>query len=310
MNTSHWQHELVDRLAERIPAGYDAGGEPAAEPTALAGLALAAHGRLDAAQQASLWLAKMQARTGSVGVTPAQPTPCWPTSVAMLLWKCLDAASTSPQFADSIDRAVHWTLQQRGKTLPRNPQFGHDSTLVGWSWAANTHSWIEPTAMFVLALKAVGQSPHDRTREAVRLLIDRLLPNGGCNYGNTIVLGQTLLAHLQPTGLAMMALAGEGYDDPRIERSLNYLRRQLSAETATASLCYGLLGLAAHGRTPTNRDDLLQNAYIRVRDQDASPYKLALIALAATQRYPFRADAADNRKAVTLQSPGSSWATV
>ena len=37
-----------------------------------------------------------------------------------------------------------------------NEQLGHDSTLIGWPWVEGTHSWIEPTAWAVLALKSVG----------------------------------------------------------------------------------------------------------------------------------------------------------
>src|SRR2546428_787916 len=82
------------------------------------------------------------------------------------------------------------------------------------------------TAMHVLALKAAGHRDHPRTREAVRLLIDRLLPGGGCNYGNTIVLGQELRPQLQPTGLAMLALAGETDPDGRVAMSLAYLKSE------------------------------------------------------------------------------------
>jgi hypothetical protein len=158
---------------------------------------------------------------------------------------------------------------------------GHNTTLVGWPWIEETHSWIEPTAMHVLALKAVGQSGHPRTREAVRLLIDRLLPAGGCNYGNTVVMDQVLRPHLQPTGLAMLALAGESVRDGRIEKSLDYLTAELSPRTASGSLCYGLLGLAAHGCLPADASRWLEMTFRRTVARDASPYRLALVALAA-----------------------------
>jgi hypothetical protein len=286
VNHPDWQHKLVNRLAGLVPAAYSHGGEPASEPTAWAGLALLAHGRRNAAIKAARWLADQQADDGSIGVTSSRPAPSWPTSLAVLLWRAVDIETDSPQFADRIARGLKWSLAQQGETLPRNSLFGHDSTLVGWSWAPRTHSWLEPTAMFVLALKAVGQSQHPRTREAVRLLIDRQLPAGGCNYGNTIVLGQSLLPHVQPTGLAMMALAGEGYDDPRTAYSLSYLRREISAEMATASLCYGLMGLAAHDRRTPNDEGRLQHAWTRVDTHDRSPYKLALIAAAAAEELP------------------------
>jgi hypothetical protein len=284
MNQREWKGELASRLAAHVPAGYDDSAEPANEPTALVGLALLANGRIEAAQQAADWLAKCQARDGSLGVLLRQQTPCWPTAWAMLLWQSLARDTTGDRYRKPLEQAVQWSLAAGGKPAPRKAQFGHDSTLVGWSWAANTHSWLEPTAMFVIALKSAGYADHARTREGVRLIVDRQLPAGGCNYGNTIVLGQELLPHVQPTGLAMIALAGEEIIDPRIERSLEYLQRELSANTATASLCYGLLGLAAHGRAPAAREAWLQRAYARVGAQGGSPYKLALVALAAAER--------------------------
>jgi hypothetical protein len=283
----NWTRDLIDRLAAVVPGGYHAGGEPTTEPTALAGLALIAHRRSDLARVAADWLARQQAAVGSIGVSLYHPTPCWPTGLAILLWHATDSAFGADNFDTAINRAVQWTLAERGKTQKRGEMIQHDSTLVGWSWAANTHSWIEPTAMFVLALKAAGHDDHPRTREAVRLLSDRLLPAGGCNYGNTILLGQTLLPHVQPTGLAMMALAGELNQDRRVELSLQFLRRELRRDTTTASLCYGLLGLAAHNRWPAERHAWLENAYRLCIENDGSCYKLSLLALAAADHYPF-----------------------
>jgi hypothetical protein len=280
-----WTLDLIDRLERLVPGGYADVGEPMTEPTALAGIALVAHGRLRLAQFAATWLANQQANDGSIGVSPTRPTPCWPTSLAILFWRSIQSATGTDLCDGSMERAVQWALAQRGRTQERGPSTQHDSTLVGWSWAANTHSWIEPTAMFVWALKAAGRSDHPRTREAVRLIANRLLPAGGCNYGNTIVLGQTLLPHVQPTGLAMMALAGEE-PVPQVELSLAYLERELGAETTIASLCYGLLGLAAHDRMPADRLAWLEHAYHHSLER-VSCYKLALLALAAADAYPF-----------------------
>jgi hypothetical protein len=278
-----WRAELLERLAECTPGGYHARGELASEPTALAGLALHAGGNEAAAMRAADWLVERQTANGAVGVLESQSTPCWPTSLAILLWHRLDAE----QYRGPIEHAVASTLAEQGETHQQRDYIGHDTTLVGWSWAADTHSWLEPTAMFVMALKAVAQSEHPRTREAVRLLVDRLLPHGGCNYGNTIVLGQALLPHVQPTGIVMMALADESIADPRLTKSLDYLQRELSAETTTASQCYGLLGLAAHRQGPEQRHNWLHDKYSAMSERDASCYKLALIALASNDDYPF-----------------------
>ena len=281
-----WTTDLLDLLASEIPCGYHSDGPAASEPTALAGLAMLAHGRQGGAHAAADWLVRLRSGDGSVGVTESQAEPRWPTSLAILLWRAIDRSAESIVYSESIDQAVRWSLADHGLPAPREDTIGHDTTLIGWSWAANTHSWLEPTALFTLALKGIGLGRHPRTREAVRLLFDRLLPNGGCNYGNTMVLGQQMIPHIQPTGLVMLALAGESSDDPRMERSLNYLEQELGAKTSTASLCYGLLGLAAHGRPESSRDEWLSSAFSRVLSQGGSHHKLALIALASAETNP------------------------
>jgi hypothetical protein len=273
--------ENLQCLANLTDWGYHHDGPSAAEPAALASLALACHEKHAAAQLPAQWLAEIQAPDGSVGVNATQQTPAWPTSLAILAWNHLAAATGKDEYAEATAKALRWSLESRGTTGVQQAHVGHDTMLNGWSWAANTHAWMEPTCMFVIALKAVGQTRHERTREAVRLLIDRLLPKGGCNYGNTIVLGQALLPHVQPTGLAMLALAGETASDPRIGKSLDYLEQQLTADTSTSSLCYGLLGLTAHGRQPAQASAWLKDAADRLSERGASCYKRALIALAA-----------------------------
>jgi hypothetical protein len=115
----------------------------------------------------------------------------------------------------------------------------------------------------------------------VILLLNRLLSHGGCNYGNTSVLGQELVPHLEPTGLAMIALAGERDPSGRVEQSLDYLEANLSPQTTAASLAYAVLGLAAHGRTPSDLNARLATAAGQTVRRGASPPRRALLALAA-----------------------------
>ena len=157
---------------------------------------------------------------------PTRPHPVgpllrqsWPGRLPIATRRAKACATSAP-----ISRGIDWLVETRGVALERTEQLGHDSTLIGWPWVEGTHSWIEPTAWAVLALKSAGLSQHPRTREAIRLLIDRLLPDGGCNFGNTVVLGQQLLPHLQSSGICLLALAGERVDDPRIEPHLRISR--------------------------------------------------------------------------------------
>jgi hypothetical protein len=113
------------------------------------------------------------------------------------------------------------------------------------------------------------------------MLIDRQLPGGGCNYGNTRVLGQLLRPHVQPTGIALLALAGEPDEGGRIARSVAWLRRSLGPQTTAASLAWGLIGLNAHSVQTPEAEGLLKNASDRVMRRDRSHHKLALLALAA-----------------------------
>ncbi|MBI2823563.1 MAG: hypothetical protein HYX69_02595 [Planctomycetia bacterium] len=283
--------QALDFLDGQTAWSYHPGSAPASEPTAWAALALAAYGRQAAAQRARDGLAAAQTSSGAVGVRRDGASPGWPTPLAILAWNLVsptrdglgsDAASSEPtdrEHAAASGRAVQWLLSIRGNTSGRPPYTGHDTTLAGWPWVEGTHSWIEPTALSVLALKAVGQGDHPRTQEAERLLLDRLLAGGGCNYGNTVVLGQELLPHVQPTGLALLALVGSKDPSGRVERSLAWLEGSLSSATAPASLAYGLMGLAAYDRWPVDADAWLAAAAARSL-AGGSSLELALVALA------------------------------
>lgn len=281
-----WLNDTLDMLTTADGWCYQSGAEVASEPTALAALALAGHGRTAASHAACRWLVEHQNDDGSVGVTASQNEPTWPTGLAVLAWTAADRPTSSAtvepgRYAANVQRAVEWILTHEGHTLPQAECTGHDTTLRGWPWVEGTHSWIEPTATNLLALRSTGHCDHPRAREAVVLLLNRLLSQGGCNYGNTSVLGQDLVPHLEPTGLAMIALAGERDPSGRVERSLEYLEVNLSPRTTAASLAYAVLGLAAHGRTPSDLDARLSTAAEQTLRRGASPPRRALLALAA-----------------------------
>jgi hypothetical protein len=175
-------------------------------------------------------------------------------------------------------------LSFKGRPIPRSPEIGHDTTIEAWPWVEGTHPWVEPTAINLLALKASGHAQHIRSRDAVRMLCDRAVPSGGWNCGSREVLGMALLAHVQPTGLALAALGGEESAAAKIASAVGYLRRTLSASVATASLCYALIGLAAQGQEPREAAAWLEAAADRTFAQGGPPYQLALLALAASGR--------------------------
>lgn len=267
---------LLDQLQHLTPGGYAPGAPPAAEPTAWSAMALAGAGRNDHADRAARWLAELQNRDGSVPAVDSRDGPFWTTSLAIMAWLRCDPA----RYEQPTQAAIDWLLETEGTKIGYSPHIGHNTKLVGWSWNPATHSWLEPTAFAVLALRQAGLADHSRTREAVELLLDRLLPGGGCNYGNTKVLDQPLLPHLQPSGIVLWALAGESVDDPRIERSLEYIEQQLHYPAGCSSLAYALLGLGAWGRRPPHAEQLIADLLARPHTQN-NPHKLALLSLAS-----------------------------
>lgn len=270
-----WKDELFDRLATAAVGGYHVGAIEGAEPTAYAAMALARADRMKAAIKAADFLAKLQLPDGSVPVQPRTTWPGWPTSLAILAWRAVDAK----KHFTHIFNGEQWLLSVIGKPVPVSDEVGHDVTLIAWPWAEDTHSWLEPTTFAVLALRALGESEHPRTIEGIKVMLDRLLPDGGCNYGNTIVLGQLLRPHVHPSGIVATGLAKQADFAGRLSRTLDYLEAEGMVK-ANNTLCWAMIGLAAHGRRPENADELLEASYKRVIAKDPSTQRLALLALA------------------------------
>ncbi len=274
-----WLDDTLDDLGSQPAWGYQRARRASTEPTALAAMALASHGRFDAAAPLLATLLAQQQADGSLGVGPGEPFPRWPTSQAIVAWT---TATAEPQrYADAVGKALDCMQAIRGLALEQTEEMGHNMSLVGWPWVEGTHSWSEPTAWQVLALEANGRADDQRAREGVRLLIDRLLPGGGSNYGNTVVLGQALRPHLHPTGCVLMALAGKSDSAGKVRRSGEYLLEHLGPTTPSASLSYSILGLAAQGVFPPDAAVWLEAAHARTVARGAAPLQLALLALAA-----------------------------
>jgi hypothetical protein len=137
-----WIDDALERLAATPVCDYVAPLENgstvgATEPTALAALALAMHGRVEPGGTAADWLVAQQETLGCLGVRPGEPTPRWPTSLAVLAWQAIDAE----RFHKPLAAAVQWALSVEGERL-QSEHTSHDSMLAGWPWVDGTHSWV------------------------------------------------------------------------------------------------------------------------------------------------------------------------
>lgn len=190
-------------------------------------------------------LAGSQLEDGRVSVTPSGPESYWPTPVAILAWH------GSANYAEQRSRAIKFLLRTSGKHWAKvdGSPLAHDTSIEGWSWTQDAHSWVEPTSLAIIALRISGHGEHARVREGVRLLMDRQLPAGGWNYGNTMVYGTELYPQPDCSGLALSALEG-CVPRSEVEKSLKYLISQVTRVRTPLSLGWGILGLGAWGRKP------------------------------------------------------------
>lgn len=290
-----WRSACVaDLLRWRRSAawGYRAaasGGSLAAEPTALAALALHTLGVSYAplVAEALTWLAEQQHADGSVGVTEKLDQPAWTTALALLAWRQAGGVN-DPAIRAAIRSAEHWLLDMRGEQIdPRATGFAYDTTLIGWPWVGGTNSWLEPTAYALLALRSADSStPSARARcdAGRRLILNRAVPTGGWNYGNPQAFGNGLRAFADTTGLALCALAG-GAHDPVIDNALDFLHDELPQVRAPLSLGWGLLGLQAWNAAPPEFENWLAEAATSLQEPERHPLHAAMLLLAGAPHF-------------------------
>jgi hypothetical protein len=281
------RHELLKRRLGLAAWGYQAGGSPSIEPTALASLGVLASGDarslpgdLQACRAAADWMAAIQRADGALPVSQDLASPGWATGYALLLWSALSG------YEAATNRAFAWLLGVTGKTLPRSDVsdavIGRYSSAAGWPWVDGTHSWLEPTALAVLALCQSGRRHHPRVAAGIELILDRALAEGGWNYGNRRVFGRDLRPQPGPTGLALLALAAFGDRSPAVARALEYLLVTLPRVKAAVSLGWGVLGLRAHRASPPAVEDWLAAAAPICAGRSDATTGLALLLLASS----------------------------
>jgi uncharacterized protein (DUF362 family) len=276
--------------------GYAPGQPPHPEPTCLALLALAADRERHAAalSAGAQWLARGVGPDGAYRPDGGRYEAAWPTALVLFTRAELGHA---PAELEAGARAL---LALRGRTIDSRGEEDVndiDGGLIGWPWAEGNFSWVEPTAWACLALARLGQGGHPRVREGRQLLLDRVLPDGGVNYGNRRIFGVSLDPIPTPTSLALLAL--QGLDDERVVKCIDYLCAAASAADDSEHLGWAVLALDAF-RPPEAASELLKTLQGRIaaahEARRATPYvrpapvRLALEALAldAAQRNPFR----------------------
>lgn len=247
---------LMREVRRASQVGYRSESIGSAEPSALAAIGLSRINP-DGARTLRRFLETLQRRDGSVGSTRSDQSPGWPTAYAMRAWA---SAGDDAPFLGAIERAARWLIDARGETFEPKPHvYDHDTRIPGWAWVSGTHSWVEPTALAVLALRSCGYESHARVRDGIALLLDRQIESGGWNYGNNRVLGAELHAFPATTGIALCALRGSASRE-RVAPSLTFLVESSKEPTSVYSAAWTLLGLDAWNAPLPDRDAFVARA--------------------------------------------------
>jgi uncharacterized protein (DUF362 family) len=275
--------------------GYGAGQPIHLEPTCLAILALQANGATHQAliDSALTALDSQADASGLYHLDRGRPEAIWPTSLVIATRAALGQG-------DAVERSARALLEVRGRTIKGDPEVQNmmdiDQEKVGWPWAKGTFAWAEPTAWAILALRATGHGAHPRVIEGVRLLFDRAFTTGGINYGNKLVLGSMTEPIPGPTAIMLLAL--QGHDEPRVAAARHYLADVVAPMTDLEHLGWAKLALAAHAHDPKiaavlpKLDEQIRSAYA-AQTADGRPvsvprHALTVLALATDRFHPFR----------------------
>lgn len=261
--------------------GYALGHPSCVEATAAATLALRdVPGTGGARDRAVRWLTTAQHRDGGWGYSIEDPESGWETAWAVLA--LADAPDGTP-----ASRGATWLLALKPQAVEdamlaeAQKKTAIDISLNGWPWLPGQASWVEPTALSLLALSVSPKSgaPVARLDEAVRYLADRRCSAGGWNFGNPVMLGAHLPPRPHPTAWALMALA-KLQREAILPEDVKALRTEMASDGGALALGLGSLAL----RTLDENDDEAVASLTALQTADGgwneNPYHTAIALMA------------------------------
>jgi len=270
--------------------GYGLHRRSMTEPTSAVLLAMAELLERPAVAAGRAWLQRAQHRDGGWGLDPEDPDSSWPTA-----WAVLTLARWDPA-APEVIRGVRWLLQAPAIRLQTDELTAEvyrslriDPSLRGWPWRPGEASWVEPTALTLLALHAASATAEhgERIAEAIRYLSDRRCQGGGWNFGNPFMLGAYLPPRPHPTAWALLALHILAPPAIRPE-DIEALRVEMHRDGGAMALALGIMALEAIGVEDREARERLTAMQRPDGSWEENPYTTALAWMALHGGWPWR----------------------
>jgi len=301
---AHFYRQRLANLAHADGGwGYGPGQSIRLEPSCLALLALTQDDAFkDVVDQGLQAVRKGRTPEGAYRLPGDREEAVWPTALVLFLHSQLCPAD--PETQRLAGRVLAWQGCNNHSEKPTDEVHDIDLKLVGWPWAENNFSWVEPTAWACLALGHAGFSGHGRVQEGIRLLLDRAFDDGGVNYGNRQVLGRRTEPIPGPTAIMLLAVQGHG-KEPRVAASVAYLLRQALASQDLEHLSWARLALDCYreqpgveAALPALDERIHSSAAARDETSSLSPAVIreVLTVLALGARNPFRLDGKESQR--------------
>ncbi|MEA3338253.1 MAG: prenyltransferase/squalene oxidase repeat-containing protein [Chloroflexota bacterium] len=267
--------------------GYAIAQDSSVEATAAVVIATSDDPKMPEARVRALdWLDAAQHRDGGWGISADDQQSGWQTAWGLL------AIVTAGSAEDSVARSAQWLLDvdtpepSADAMQQLQPLLEIDLTLKGWPWLPGQATWIEPTALAMLALAVAGHADSPRVTNAVRYLTDRRCPGGGWNVGNPVMFSQPLPPRAHPTAWALLALSRIA-PETIMSQDVAAVREAMADDGGALALAWGLLAQKDLGLDDSAASDRLVAQQQPNGSWNANPYHTAVAFMATGRTVPW-----------------------
>jgi len=263
--------------------GYQRDHDPVVEPTAAVLIYLQRFQEAQDTLHLSLdWLVQIQHPDGGWGINESDPESGWHTAWAILaLRRCLGPEAVIASGIDWLGQVDAMKLQDSADLAMGEQVAKIDFSLVGWPWLPGEASWVEPTALSILASDGRGQTSKEQNRlaEAVKYLVDRRCKGGGWNVGNPVMFNSNLPARAVPTAWSLIALHHIAPQHIEVN-DVSALKKEIAQDGGVYAAAWGLLALRILGEDDAETESHLLNIQAENGSWQESPYLTAIAAMA------------------------------